>query len=175
MAYGCGTNGTKETRPTSPHQFAKQAKCFDVCNRATRYPTIPIPPDSLRGSWQSCFAPIISQWRINDLACWVRNSFSCWHLRICFFSPPPRVLANCPGCPVGLPSHDIDKYQATGLHGIVGLNKFYRYYSTASHDFAEKNMVRMWVHPRKYVVFFKVMFLQFENRINFPKKCQKRW
>lgn len=86
MAYGCGTNGTKETRPTSPLQFAKQAKCFDVCNRATKdtqpYPYI--PPDSLRGSWQSCFAPIISQWRINDLVCWARKSFSWWHLRICF-------------------------------------------------------------------------------------------
>jgi hypothetical protein len=45
---------------------------------------------------------------------------------VLIFLPPRRVLANCPCCPVGLPSHDIDKYQATGLHGIVGLDKFYR-------------------------------------------------
>ena len=97
--------------------------------------------------------------------------FSWWHLRICFIFHHPLVLANCPGCPVGLPSHDIDKYQATGLHGTVGLDKFYRYYSTASHDFAEKKWSGCGFI---LVVFFKVMFLPLENRINFPKKCQKR-
>ena len=91
---------------------------------------------------------------------------------VLFFHHPLEFWQTVPGCPVGLPSHDIDKYQATGLHGTVGLDKFYRYYSTASHDFAEKKWSGCGFILDFF--FFKVMFLPLENRINFPKKCQKR-
>ena len=129
MAYGCGTNGTKETRPTSPLQFAKQAKCFDVCNRATK---------DTQHTHTYLQIVCVALDRVVLLRSFLSDELMTSYVELAkvfhggileyvlIFLPPPRVLANCPCCPVGLPSHDIDKYQATGLHGIVWLDKFYR-------------------------------------------------